>query len=92
MRAEGIPIQGGCDTLNKDKFVEVYLNLRPFQKLFSKERLAQYWEENHCPANDVIDAETGLILGQQVFLGTRKDIEDIAEALAKIRKNAAALI
>lgn len=92
MQAEGIPIRGGCDTLNKDKFVEVYLNLRHFQTLFSKERLTQYWEENHCPANDVINAETGLILGQEVFLGTKKDMDDIAEALVKIRKNAAALI
>ncbi|UCH62909.1 MAG: DegT/DnrJ/EryC1/StrS family aminotransferase [Fidelibacterota bacterium] len=92
MHAEGIPIRGGCDTLNKDKFVEVYLNMRHFQNLFSKERLAQYWEENHCPANDVIDEETGLIFGQQVFLGTKKDMDDIAEALVKVRKNAKALI
>lgn len=92
MHAEGIPIRGGCDTLNKDKFVEVYLNSRSFQKLFSKERHKQFWEENHCPANDVINAETGLILGQQVFLGTKKDMDNIAEAMVKIRKNAAALI
>lgn len=92
MRAEGIPIRGGCDTLNKDKFVEVYLNSRPFQTQFSKERLTQYRKENHCPANDIIDAETGLRFGQQVFLGTKKDMDDIAAALVKIRKNAAALI
>ena len=92
MRTEGIPIGRGCDTLNKDKFVEVYLNSRPFQTLFSKERLAQYWKENHCPANDIINAETSLTFGQQVFLGTKKDMDDIAEALVKIRNNAAALI
>ena len=92
MRAEGIPIRGGCDTLNKDKFVEVYLNSRSFQTLFSKERLSQFWKENHCPANDIINEETILILGQQVFLGTKKDMDNIAEAMVKIRKNAAALI
>jgi len=92
MHAEGIPIRGGCDTLNKDKFVEVYLNSRSFQNLFSKERFTQFWKENHCPANDVINTETGLILGQEVFLGTKKDMDNIAEALVKIRKNAAALI
>ena len=92
MHAEGIPIRGGCDTLNKDKFVEVYLNSRSFQNLFSKERFTQFWKENHCPANDVINTETGLILGQEVFLGTKKDMDNIAEALVKIRENAAALI
>ncbi len=92
MRAEGIPIRGGCDTLNRDKFVEVYLNSRPFQNLFSKERLAKYRKENHCPANDIINEETSLTLGQQVFLGTKRDMDDIAEAMVKIQKNAAALI
>ena len=92
IRAEGIGFGSGCDTLNKDEFVQVYLNLRPFQTLFSKERIAQYWEENHCPVNDQIDEETGLTLGQRIFLGTKKDMEDIAEAIVKIRNHATELI
>lgn len=92
MRAEGIPISGGCDTLNKDPFVNAYLNSRHFQDLFSRRRLTQYWKENVCPANDLIDEQTGLRFGQQVFLGTRKDMEDIAAAILKIQENATALM
>lgn len=92
MRAEGIPIGTGCDTLNKDKFVEVYLNSRSFQNLFSKQRLARFWKENHCPVNDIIDSETGLSFGQRTFLGTRKDMDDIAEAMTKIQQNATSLL
>ncbi|MBN2029530.1 DegT/DnrJ/EryC1/StrS family aminotransferase, partial [bacterium] len=58
----------------------------------SEERIAKYWAENDCPANDQIDEETGLRLGQTTFLGTKKDMEDIAEAIIKVRNHAAELI
>jgi len=60
--------------------------------VFSRERLEKYRKENHCPANDKVCSETGLWLGQSVLLGTRKDMEDIAEAIVKIQKNSAELI
>ncbi len=34
----------------------------------------------------MIDKETGLSLGQRVFLGTKKDMEDIVVAIKKIQK------
>jgi len=36
--------------------------------------------------------ETGLSLGQNVFPGTKKDMEDIVTAIVKIQKNASLLI
>ena len=91
MRAEGIPISRGCDTLNKHPFIEEYLSLRSFQKIFSKERLIKYRKGNHCPANDKIAEEIGLSIGHSTFLGTKKDMEDIAEAVTKIQKNSVKL-
>ncbi len=92
VRAEGISISGMTRTLNKEPFVEEYLNLPAFQKLFSKKRLDKFRKENQCPANDKISAETGLSMGQTTFLGTKKDMEDIAEAIVKIRKNSTKLL
>jgi len=92
MRAEGIGISGSFRTLNTEPFVEEYLNLRAFQKVFPKERLDKYRKENHCPVNDRIAKETSLSLGQPLFLGTKRDMEDIAEAAAKIQKNSAKLL
>jgi len=53
---------------------------------FSKERLDNYRKNNHCPVNDDIATETGLWLGQEIFLGSRKDMEDIAEAIARVHQ------
>ena len=93
MEAEGIEFGNGIDSsLHLDPFIETYFNLRAFQKIFSKERLDQYRRENLCPVNERIGKETGLSLRQNVFLGTKKDMEDIVAAIIKIQKNAAKLL
>ncbi len=93
MRAEGIGFGNGIDSsLHLNPFIETYLNLRGFQKLFSKERLEKYRKENLCPVNEHIAKETGLSLGQRVFLGTKKDMEDIVTAIVKVQKNASKLL
>ncbi|HBE42122.1 MAG TPA: hypothetical protein DDW27_13110, partial [Bacteroidales bacterium] len=93
MRAEGISFGNGIDSsLHSHPFIETYFNLRSFQKIYSKDRLNKYRRENLCPVNETIDRETGLSLGQRVFLGTKKDMEDIVTAIVKIRKNSSSLL
>lgn len=93
MEAEGIGLGNGIDSsLHLDPFIETYFNLRGFKKIYSKNRLDKYRKENHCPVNEMIDKETGLSLGQRVFLGTKKDMEDIVTAIIKIQKNASKLL
>jgi len=93
MDAEGIGFGNGIDSsLHLDPFIETYFNLRGFQKIFSAARLDQYRRENLCPVNERIGNETGLSLGQNVFLGTKKDMEDIVAATVKIQKNSAKLL
>jgi perosamine synthetase len=93
MRAEGIDFGNGIDSsLHLDPFIETYFNLRGFKKIFQKERIDKYRKENVCPVNEKINLETGLSLGQRVFLGTRKDMDDIITAILKIQKNASKLL
>ena len=93
MRAEGVSLGGGLDgTLNRHPFVEIYLNLPGFWKVYSKKRLNKYRQELECPVNDRIGEETGLYIGHPVFLGTKKDMEDIVDAILKIRKNSEKLL
>jgi dTDP-4-amino-4,6-dideoxygalactose transaminase len=93
MRAEGIGFGRGIDSsLHLDPFIDTYLNMRSFQKIYSRERLEKYRKENLCPVNERIDKETGLSLGQRVFLGTKKDMEDIVTAIIKIQKNSSKLL
>jgi perosamine synthetase len=92
IRAEGVSFGRGIDSsLHLDPFIDTYLNMRSFQKVFSKERLDKYRKDNLCPVNERIDKETGLSLGQKVFLGTRKDMEDIVAAIVKIQKHSSDL-
>jgi dTDP-4-amino-4,6-dideoxygalactose transaminase len=93
MRAEGIGFGNGIDSsLHLNPSIETYLGSRAFQKIYSKERLDKYRKENRCPVNERIDKETGLSLPQRVFTGTKKDMEDIVTAIAKIQKNSAKLL
>jgi perosamine synthetase len=93
MQAEGIEFGNGIDSsLHLDPFIETYLNMRSFKKVFSSERLDKYRRENHCPVNERIGKETGLSLGQRVFLGTKKDMEDIVAAIVKIQKHSSELL
>ncbi|MCK7460988.1 MAG: hypothetical protein MZU84_02420 [Sphingobacterium sp.] len=90
MRAEGIGFGNGIDSsLHLDPFIDTYLNQKAFQKIFSKERLDKYRKENLCPVNEKIGRETGLTLGQKVFLGPKKDMEDIVAAILKIQQSSA---
>jgi len=92
VREEGVPISTGCDTLNRDSFVQAYLETPHFQQLFSSERLQRFREENHCPNNDLLAQETGLSLGQPVFLGTKQDVENVVESIVKVQSHADKLI
>ena len=93
VRKEGIGFGNGIDSsLHRGSFIEGYLNTRAFKNIFSNQRLNKYRRDNQCPVNEKIAAETGLSLGQRVFLGTKKDMEDIVEAIVKIQKNSAELL
>lgn len=87
LRGEGIRFTTMYfDELNKQPFIENTLNSRTFQKIFPKERLRQYREQNHCPCNDQLSAE-GVWLPQYAFLGGKELMDDIADAMAKIHEN-----
>ena len=88
LQAEGIPVSSIYPPLNKEPFIEQSLNSRGFRAVFSKERLAKYREQNHCPHNDELCA-TSLSLSHETLLGTKQDVEDIVEAMAKVHANAA---
>jgi perosamine synthetase len=93
MEAEGISFGNGIDSsLHLDPFIDTYFNLQAFKKIFPKTRLEKYRKENLCPVNELIGKETGLSLGQRVFLGTKKNMEDIVTAIVKIQKSSSKLL
>jgi len=87
LRAEGVPCSGGYDPLNKEPFLKSVLGSPGYRAIFPAERLKRWHEENHCPANDRLCQEA-VWFTQNMLLGTRSDMEQIAEAIRKIRAHA----
>ena len=86
LRAEGIPCSGGYGPQNKDGLVEDALNSRGYKRLYSSRRLKRYREENHCPDNDQLCKEA-VWFSQSMLLGTKRDMETIADAILKLYEN-----
>ncbi len=83
LRAEGIPCSGGYGRLNREPFFENTLNSRNFQRMYSRAQLDHCREMNECPDNDAL-CEQAVCLFQNLLLGTREDMDDIADAVVKV--------
>jgi perosamine synthetase len=86
LQAEGIPASGGYGKQNKDLLVEEAFNSRGYKRLFSEARLKQWREENHLPGNDQV-CDEAVTFYQSILLGSKSDMDDIANAIAKIYEN-----
>jgi dTDP-4-amino-4,6-dideoxygalactose transaminase len=90
LQAEGIPCDGGYTPLNREAFIQGTLNSRSFRKIYTEQELATYRERNHCPENDRL-CEEAVWFFQTMLLGTRQDMDQIAEAVRKIQRHAGEL-
>jgi dTDP-4-amino-4,6-dideoxygalactose transaminase len=91
MHAEGIPCSGGYQPLYREPFLKSTLESRGFQAIYSSKRISTYLESIDCPANDKL-CESGVWLTQTMLLGPRSDMDQIAEAVRKVQKNAGKLV
>jgi perosamine synthetase len=87
LSAEGVPSSGGYSPLNKEPFLKNVLNSRGFKSVYSPDYIKAWESNNHCPVNDRLCQEA-LWFGQTMLLGPRTDMEQIAEAIRKIHKQA----
>ncbi|MBN1507785.1 MAG: DegT/DnrJ/EryC1/StrS family aminotransferase, partial [Sedimentisphaerales bacterium] len=87
---EGIPCSGGYGPQYADGLIEAALNSKDFKRAFPKERLDRYRDELHYPGNDQLCQEA-VWFGQNMLLGTKSDMDDIADAIAKVYENRDAL-
>ena len=90
LNAEGIPCSAGYSPLNKAGFIQDALNSRPYVRVYGKAAIEQWADRNRCPENDKL-CEEGCWMTQNILLGTRTDMDQIAEAVRKVRKHAADL-
>ena len=91
LRAEGIPGNSGLGVIegkpmNKEGCLEDAFRSKAYQRIYPKEKLDSYQADNECPASDRLVGETAGF-HQSVLLGSRKDLDDIADAITKIYEN-----
>jgi perosamine synthetase len=91
LAAEGIPGSRGYLPLNREPFLKTALESRAYQKLFPEDVLKNWKERNECPANNQL-CEEAVWFTQNMFLGTKTDMDQIAEAIRKIQKHAGELM
>ena len=92
LRAEGVSISTGYGRLNSDPYVLALGQNKHFLKIYGEKAMKQWLERNKCPQNDKLTSEQSLWFTQKVLLGSRSDMDQIAEAVRKIQKYAKELI
>ena len=90
LRAEGVPGSGGYTPLNKEPFLKHTFDSRAYRAIYPDQQLAAWAERNHCPANDQL-CEEAVWFTQTMLLGPRDDMDQIAEAVRKIQRQAGAV-
>ena len=90
LAAEGIPCSTGYESLNKADFIHQAIHARPYLKVYGKDAIEKWGDRNQCPENDKLCGE-GLWFMQNMLLGPRSDMEEIAAAIRKIHAHSAAL-
>jgi dTDP-4-amino-4,6-dideoxygalactose transaminase len=92
LKAEGVPGSSGYTPLNKMPYLEAMMKTKNFQKMYPAELLdyKKYMSQNQCPANDQL-CEEAVWFSQNMLLGTKADMDDIVNAIVKVKENAAKL-
>jgi len=94
LRAEGVPISGGPRVYgrgcHREGMLEEHLNSDAFAASFSKARLKKYRESLRLPVMDNLRPSGKERLSMEskvVFLASKKDMDGIVEAFAKVTRN-----
>ena len=89
LQAEGVPCSSGYTPLNTMPYLANAFQTKNFKKMYPKEMLdsKKYYADNQCPENDELCNEA-VWFTQNILLGDKADMEIIADAINKIRKNA----
>lgn len=89
LRAEGVPCQSGYNELNRMPFLKNAFESKYFRKFYSAEELNfdAYKERIKTPLNEKLCNEEAVWFTQNILLGSKSDMQNIANAIEKIHKN-----
>lgn len=88
---EGVGASGGYGMMNKDAYVTGLAKDKHFLKVYGEKRMKEWLEQTlNCPQNDKV-CEQAVWFTQNMLLGPRSDMDQIADAVRKIQKHAGEL-
>lgn len=91
LSAEGVPCSAGYGQMNRNAYVTGLAQNPHYLRIYGEKTMKQWLERNHCPQNDKLSTEQGVWLTQTMLLGSKTDMEQIADAIRKIQKYAGEL-
>lgn len=86
MGAEGIQPSLGYGKMDKDPYITGLAENKFYQDIYGKKEMKRWLERINCPVNARVTDENALWFLQTQMLGTRTQMEQIAEAASKIQK------
>ncbi len=90
LAAEGVPASGGYTPLTNEPFLRATLQSKGYRAIYAPERIEACLARFECPANERVCREA-VWFSQTMLLGPRGAMDQIAEAIRKVRAHAAKL-
>ena len=88
MAAEGVSLSPYIKQgLHREPWIEHIVNQPVYKKMFGRKRLRQYREDVPCPNCDKVCEEMAMIWASGPLLGTKEDMDDVANAIIKVYEN-----
>ncbi|MDD5435790.1 MAG: DegT/DnrJ/EryC1/StrS family aminotransferase, partial [Nitrospira sp.] len=88
LHLEGVTCSSGYGMMNKTNYVTDLAKNKHYLSVYGEKSMKEWLERIQCPENDKL-TEQAVWFYQTMLLGTRTDMEQIAEAIRKIQKHAA---
>lgn len=88
LEAEGISLSPYIERgLHREPWVDNVIKTKAYQKMFSARRLKQFRDEISCPKCDQVCEEMVMLWASGPLLGSRADMDDVADAILKVYEN-----
>lgn len=85
LSAAGVPASSGYASLTLTPHVKALAANPHYQRIYGKDRMAQWLEQSACPVNAKL-VEEAVWLGQTKLLDSRSEMDRIAQTIADIQK------
>jgi perosamine synthetase len=88
VKAEGVDLDGYIrNGLHLEPWIDHIVNSKVYQKMYGKQRLAEYREQSKCPNCDLVCSEMLMLWASGPLLAPQEEVADVANAILKVYEN-----